>query len=89
MANGSDRARDVRGGRGEDAIECEQGMERHARGLPEESREARASVLELVGIAEPARNVRPYSTVWILKDLRDLYRTREAHEVRRRYRARS
>jgi hypothetical protein len=29
-------------------------------------------VLELVGIAEPARDVRPYSTVWLLKDLRDL-----------------
>ena len=29
-------------------------------------------VLQLVGIAEPARDVRPYSTVWVLKDLRDL-----------------
>lgn len=29
-------------------------------------------VLELVGIAEPLRDVRPYSTVWLLKDLRDL-----------------
>ena len=29
-------------------------------------------VLELVGIAEPSRDVRPYSTVWLLKDLRDV-----------------
>ena len=29
-------------------------------------------VLELVGLAEPARDIRPYSTVWVLKDLRDL-----------------
>jgi hypothetical protein len=29
-------------------------------------------ILELVGIMEPARDVRPYSTVWLLKDLRDL-----------------
>jgi hypothetical protein len=29
-------------------------------------------VLELVGISEPPRDVRPYRTVWLLKDLRDL-----------------
>jgi len=29
-------------------------------------------VLELVGVPEPARDIRPYSTVWFLKDLRDL-----------------
>jgi len=29
-------------------------------------------VLELSGLAEPSRDVRPYSTVWLLKDLRDL-----------------
>ena len=29
-------------------------------------------VFELVGLSEPARNVRPYSSVWLLKDLRDL-----------------
>ena len=29
-------------------------------------------VLELVGISEPARDIRPYSTVWFLKDFRDL-----------------
>ena len=29
-------------------------------------------VLELVGLAEPACDIRPYSTVWVLKDLRDL-----------------
>lgn len=29
-------------------------------------------VLDLVGVPEPARDVRPYSTVWLLKDLRDL-----------------
>ena len=29
-------------------------------------------VLQLAGVAEPDRAVRPYSTVWLLKDLRDL-----------------
>lgn len=29
-------------------------------------------VLELVEMSEPSRNVRPYSTVWLLKDIRDL-----------------
>ncbi|UUZ71544.1 hypothetical protein LP415_21790 [Polaromonas sp. P1(28)-8] len=29
-------------------------------------------VLELVGIPEPPRDVPPYSTIWLLKDLRDL-----------------
>ena len=29
-------------------------------------------ILELVGITEPPRDARPYSTVWVLKDLRDL-----------------
>jgi hypothetical protein len=29
-------------------------------------------VLELVGLEEPIRTDRPYSTVWMLKDLRDL-----------------
>lgn len=30
-------------------------------------------VFDLVGIAETARDVRPYSTVWLLKDLRDIF----------------
>lgn len=29
-------------------------------------------VLELADLVEPARDIRPYSTVWLLKDLRDL-----------------
>ena len=29
-------------------------------------------VLEIAGVSEPPRDVRPYSTVWLLKDLRDL-----------------
>lgn len=29
-------------------------------------------VFDLVGVAEPARNTRPYSSVWLLKGLRDL-----------------